>query len=76
MFRTRPASVGAVLPDPIENNARCSAALMEDSLLKHIFLTSMFAAAIALPAFARRLHHHGAGRSRRWLGPDRARCGR
>ncbi len=52
MFRTRPASVGAVLPDPIENNARCSAALMEDSLLKHIFLTSMFAAAIALPAFA------------------------
>ncbi|MBB3964726.1 putative tricarboxylic transport membrane protein [Rhizobium metallidurans] len=52
MFRMRPASVGAVLPDPIENNARCSAALMEDSLLKHIFLTSMFAAAIALPAFA------------------------
>jgi putative tricarboxylic transport membrane protein len=44
--------VCAVLPDPIENNAWSQTALMEDSLLKHIFLTSIFAAAIALPAYA------------------------
>jgi putative tricarboxylic transport membrane protein len=44
--------VCAVLPDPIENNARSPTVHLEDSLLKHIFLTSIFAAAIALPAYA------------------------
>jgi putative tricarboxylic transport membrane protein len=51
IFRTL-ASGFCCLPDLIENTARFLSRAHGGHIVKHIFLTSIFAAAIALPAFA------------------------